>query len=81
VEAGALFIGDLVRTQDGCESIVGIEQLEADGVATVVVDADLLVVGGFVASPFAISHWYVYAYFYIDCHSNTHLLFQLFLFS
>jgi len=55
--AGALVKGDCVKTQDGESVVEYIEEMSGNGIYTVVTKDDgLLVVNGFVASPFSTNH-------------------------
>ena len=63
--AGSLKQGDCLRTVDGDEAVVSVETVQGKGLYTVVTMNEFPVVGGIIASPFAVSHGFGNAYYNI----------------
>jgi len=61
--AGALAEGDCLRTMDGDEAVTSVSVTKAEGIYTAVTTNEFLVVNGIVASPFAVTHGLVNAYY------------------
>ena len=61
--AGALTEGDCLRTVDGDEVVTALSMTKAEGIYTAVTTNEFLVVNGIVASPFAVTHGLVNAYY------------------
>jgi hypothetical protein len=61
--AGSLSVGDCLRTVDGDEAVTAVSMTKAEGIYTAVTTNEFLVVSGFVASPFAVSHGLANAYY------------------
>jgi len=63
--AGSLTVGQCVRTVSGDDAIETLATVRSTGIYTAVTKSDYLVVGGVVASPFALNHNMVSAYYNI----------------
>jgi hypothetical protein len=63
VYAGSLAVGDCLRTVDGDEAVTAVSMTTAEGIYTAVTNNEFLVVNGIVASPFAVSHSLVSAFY------------------
>jgi len=61
--AGSLTAGDCLRTVDGNEAVTAVSMTTAKGIYTAVTNNEFLVVNGIVASPFAVTHDPVNAYY------------------
>mmetsp|Transcript_30584 Transcript_30584/g.31127 ORF Transcript_30584/g.31127 Transcript_30584/m.31127 type:complete len:224 (+) Transcript_30584:65-736(+) len=56
VSASQVKSGQCVKTVDGEEEVMTVDKLSAKGIYTVITNEEYVVVSGFVASPYAISH-------------------------
>mmetsp|Transcript_30582 Transcript_30582/g.31125 ORF Transcript_30582/g.31125 Transcript_30582/m.31125 type:complete len:224 (+) Transcript_30582:68-739(+) len=56
VSASQVKTGQCVKTIDGEEEVMTVDKLSAKGIYTVITNEEYVVVSGFVASPYAISH-------------------------
>jgi hypothetical protein len=61
--AGSLAVGDCLRTVDGSDVVAAVTMTTAEGLYTAVTTNEFLVVNGIVASPFAVTHGLVNAYY------------------
>jgi len=65
VKASSLKKSDCLFTVDGHDKIVSVSYKKGRGIYTVVTKNDFLIVGGVVASPFAIFHWPLHLYYHL----------------
>ena len=66
VAASAVEVGMCLKSVDGLEEVVAVSQVLGNGLYTIVTDAEMVVINGFVASPFAYNHAVGHAYYNVQ---------------